>query len=143
MASIGGTGNGRGARARSFELPLVPFIDLLLCCVMFLLVSAVWNRVASMDAEEPLSSDAPTETEPSRPVLVVRRDSYVLRDGFGLDAPVVGAELAGSLESLKAAYAGESSIGLAVDPDVPYGRVIATMDTARVAGFSAPIFVEP
>src|SRR6476659_239283 len=41
--SVGG-GHG-GKKSVDSEIPLIPFIDLLLCCVMFLLVTAVWNRL--------------------------------------------------------------------------------------------------
>ena len=44
--SVGG-GHG-GKKSVDSEIPLVPFIDLLLCCVMFLLVTAVWNRLARL-----------------------------------------------------------------------------------------------
>ena len=43
-----GEGHG-GKKSVDSEIPLVPFIDLLLCCVMFLLVTAVWNRLARID----------------------------------------------------------------------------------------------
>lgn len=47
--SVGGRG---GKREPNSEIPLVPFIDLLLCCVMFLLVTAVWNQLAQIDANQ-------------------------------------------------------------------------------------------
>jgi biopolymer transport protein ExbD len=72
MASIS-TGSGDGARKTvDSEIPLVPFIDLLLCCVMFLLVTAVWNQVAAVEASTPnlhsdrsrATADTPVEVPP-------------------------------------------------------------------------------
>ena len=50
MATIQVGAGGHGKRAVDHEIPLIPFIDLLLCCVMFLLVTAVWNRLAQMSS---------------------------------------------------------------------------------------------
>ena len=53
MGGISVGGGGGGKKSVDSEIPLVPFIDLLLCCVMFLLVTAVWNKLASMEAAAP------------------------------------------------------------------------------------------
>lgn len=73
MASIDtGSGNG-GARAVNFELPLIPFIDFLLCLVSFLLITAVWSRMARIDADArvPGAHDGPIVTEPKAKELHV------------------------------------------------------------------------
>src|SRR5687767_10571792 len=52
MAGIdtgGDTSHGR--RSVNQELPLIPFIDFLLCLVMFLLVTAVWSKMARLNAD--------------------------------------------------------------------------------------------
>lgn len=50
MAGIDTGGHG-GGRATNHEIPLIPFIDFLLCLVMFLLVTAVWNHMARIEAD--------------------------------------------------------------------------------------------
>lgn len=47
---VGGGGHG-GRRSVNQELPLIPFIDFLLCLVMFLLVTAVWSQMARLNAD--------------------------------------------------------------------------------------------
>ena len=47
---VGGGGHG-GRRSLNQELPLIPFIDFLLCLVMFLLVTAVWSQMARLNAD--------------------------------------------------------------------------------------------
>ena len=65
MATIE-VGSGR-AEKKSVDasVPLIPFIDLLLCCIMFLLVTAVWNQLASVDVAQRVPGgdvpDAPRE----------------------------------------------------------------------------------
>lgn len=46
-----------------FELNLVPFIDLLSVCICFLLMTAVWNQVGSMDAKQSIGGQPAAETE--------------------------------------------------------------------------------
>ncbi len=73
MASIDtGSGNG-GGRAVNFELPLIPFIDFLLCLVSFLLITAVWSQMARIDADArvPGAHDDPTVTVPKAKELHV------------------------------------------------------------------------
>src|ERR1700760_3349841 len=41
------TGKG-GKKALDAELNLVPFIDLLSCCISFLLITAVWTQIAGL-----------------------------------------------------------------------------------------------
>ena len=63
-----GGGHG-GKKAVDADIPLIPFIDLLLCCVMFLLVSAVWTNLASLQANQHIEGgaiDQPPATEVER-----------------------------------------------------------------------------
>lgn len=50
MAGIDVGGHG-GKRSSNHEIPLIPFIDFLLCLVMFLLVTAVWSQMARIEAD--------------------------------------------------------------------------------------------
>ena len=53
MATVDGGGGGHGGKKNvDQEIPLIPFIDLLFCCVMFLLATAVWNKMARIDANQ-------------------------------------------------------------------------------------------
>lgn len=64
MAGIDVGGHG-GKRPTNQEIPLIPFIDFLLCLVMFLLVTAVWSQMARIEADAkvpgPPSPDKPDE----------------------------------------------------------------------------------
>ncbi len=75
MASIGGD-PAAGRRALNHELPLVPFIDFLLCLVAFLLVTAVWTQAARLraDAKVPGKPDDPPGT-PSKELHLAIRDA--------------------------------------------------------------------
>ena len=62
MATIDSGGQG-GRKSVDQEIPLVPFIDLLLCCVMFLLVTAVWAQLGEMPTTLPGGADGPPASE--------------------------------------------------------------------------------
>jgi biopolymer transport protein ExbD len=50
MAGID-TGGGHGKKNLNHEIPLIPFIDFLLCLVSFLLITAVWSQMARINAD--------------------------------------------------------------------------------------------
>jgi biopolymer transport protein ExbD len=51
MAGIDVGGGHGGKRSINHEIPLIPFIDFLLCLVAFLLVTAVWTQMARINAD--------------------------------------------------------------------------------------------
>jgi biopolymer transport protein ExbD len=50
MAGIDVGGHG-GKKSLNHEIPLIPFIDFLLCLVSFLLITAVWSQMARLNAD--------------------------------------------------------------------------------------------
>ena len=65
MAGIDVGGHG-GKRSTNHEIPLIPFIDFLLCLVMFLLVTAVWSHMARIEADAKVPGP-PREDEQEEP----------------------------------------------------------------------------
>lgn len=51
MAGIDVGGHGSGKKSLNSEIPLIPFIDFLLCLVSFLLITAVWSQMARINAD--------------------------------------------------------------------------------------------
>lgn len=66
MAGIDVGGHG-GKRASNHEIPLIPFIDFLLCLVMFLLVTAVWNHMARIEADAKVPGPPKPDEEQKEP----------------------------------------------------------------------------
>ena len=69
MAGID-VGGGHGRRSVNQELPLVPFIDFLLCLVMFLLVTAVWSQMARLNAD----AQVPGPPNPEKEIEEQKKD---------------------------------------------------------------------
>jgi biopolymer transport protein ExbD len=65
MAGID-VGGGHGKRSTNHEIPLIPFIDFLLCLVAFLLVTAVWSQMARINADARVPGP-PQPDEPKDP----------------------------------------------------------------------------
>ena len=57
MASVGEIGGGKRKNLNP-EVNLVPFIDLLSVCICFLLVSAVWLQLGSLQIKQSLGTVA-------------------------------------------------------------------------------------
>ena len=146
MASIKTGSESGGKKAVDAEIPLVPFIDLLLCCVMFLLVTAVWNQLANVQVHQqtPTPDSATATPPPSEPrlVLLVQQSGYVLASDVGdrVDIPKNGAEY--DLEALRDRLVERhrieqqrTSIVIAPEDGVVYQSVMRTMDVATGAGY--------
>lgn len=70
MAGIDVGGGGGGKRNLNHEIPLIPFIDFLLCLVAFLLITAVWTRMARINAD----AQVPGPPDPNKPVEELKKD---------------------------------------------------------------------
>jgi biopolymer transport protein ExbD len=135
MASAGPAPSGK--RAFDAEFNLVPFIDLLSCCVCFLLVSAVWTQVAKIDTKP--APNIPTETPQNdnevRLTVHVRFNGYFLSDGrSSMELPLVAGkdyplkDLDGKLKGLKEIYPEVTQVTVMADDIVPYRELVAAMD---------------
>jgi biopolymer transport protein ExbD len=73
MAGID-VGGGHGKKSVNHEIPLIPFIDFLLCLVAFLLVTAVWSQMARINADAtvpgPPNPDKPPDDKKPRQLHV-------------------------------------------------------------------------
>ncbi len=80
-------GSGRSRRrAVDTQIPLIPFVDLLLCCVMFLLVTAVWNELGGHDVVQQIPGQPEADavaTPRLELVLQLRHQGYVLASTAG------------------------------------------------------------
>lgn len=143
--SVGG-GHG-GKKNLDSEIPLVPFIDLLLCCVMFLLVTAVWNKLARLDANQQVPGQAAQMDQPP-PEEVIRLYLQVTQAGFTIastageriEIPKAGEEydvdgLRTRLQERRVAEPNRHDLIVAPEDGVMYEDVIAAMDLAVGEGF--------
>ncbi|MEM7449064.1 MAG: biopolymer transporter ExbD [Myxococcota bacterium] len=142
-----GGGSHGGKKSLDSEIPLVPFIDLLLCCVMFLLVTAVWNKLARIDVDQqqpgqPQATDTPPPDERVKLVLSVKSSGYTLAStaGDSLDIAKNGenydiTELRAKLQERKRLEPNRQDIVVAPEDGVAYMHVVEAMDISVGEGF--------
>ncbi len=149
MGGAAPTPSGKGGKKPLHAtLNLVPFFDLLSCCISFLLITAVWTQLARMDVTQKGQGAAGSETEkpPEQTVqltLFVDKDGYTFSKSTGesTSIPKKGddydyARLADVLKDAKTAYPDKNDIQVKSDDDVVYNNVIKTMDVCLGAKFS-------
>ena len=152
MAGVSTGGGGHGGKKNvDQEIPLVPFIDLLLCCVMFLLVTAVWNQLARINANQQqpgqASTTPPDEPPPERVrlVLQVQNSGFVIASSAAesITIPKNGnaynlAELQTKLRDVHQMDPNRRDITIEPEDGVRYEDVVKAMDV--VVGQNFPDF---
>ena len=137
MANISTGSEGGGRKSVDSEIPLVPFIDLLLCCVMFLLVTAVWNQLAAVETSTPSSApsqerpvDTPLDLPPTYLELTRTEASIAFPDGTRAQ---VGHE---ALAEARQRVDVTEVIELHPDDDVPHATVVEVLSALHGGGHS-------
>jgi biopolymer transport protein ExbD len=149
MASISAGGGHGGKKSVDHSIPLVPFIDLLLCCVMFLLVTAVWNQLARLNANQqqpgqPQMDTPPPEDPQIKLILQVQGTGYVLATSAGerTAIPKNGdaydvEELVKKLKERRELEPNRKDITVAPEDGVIYEEVVKAMDVVVGEGYEA------
>lgn len=145
MAQIEEKGSGRST---SVDLNIVPFIDLMCVCIIFLLVTAVWTQVSMIQIGSSIYSkrtEATPDVPPPRPEVSFRLD--VVTSGFvvkigkkQLSIPKVNGEyddrrLHEELMSIKKEYPDKKDAVITVMEDLTYNDLIHGMDILLQSGF--------
>lgn len=147
MAGVSTVEAGHGKKSVDQEIPLIPFIDLLFCCVMFLLATAVWNQLAHIDSHQETHGRADV---PVLPVPLTRlslalhmtTEGFTLSssDGSSSEVPKTGARydlatLRAQLAEWRSLDANRRDIVVTPDDGIPYTEVVRTLDVVVGAGF--------
>ena len=133
------TGKG-GKKALDAEINLVPFIDLLSCCISFLLITAVWTQIAGLQVA---SSGGPPEQPKQESTIDVKllltdKGYSLSMAGAQIDIPKVNGKdgtpsydrktLDEKLKTLKASLPDQSAITVQPEDAVAYSDLVETVD---------------
>ena len=150
----GGGGHGRKKKALDAVINVVPAIDLLSCCISFLLFTAVWTQISRLQVQQ-LGTGAPepTVTEQQKTLMVTlamgeRGFNLATSAGASLDIPSLGRgpqgeirfdlkTLAEKLKQLKSDYPDASAVTVSAEDTVSYGDLVQTIDACIGAGLGA------
>lgn len=133
-----------------FELNLIPFIDLLSTCICFLLLTAVWLNVGSMNVKQAVGGQPASET-PKKPTLWVflgdkgemtleTRDSQRLPANMrklkltGTDGKSNLLQLAAQLDLMKKSEPELKTALIQPRAQTPYEDIIDLMDQFKKSG---------
>ena len=122
------------------ELNITAFLNLMVVLVPFLLITAVFSRMAIVELNLPSSTSGPPSEIGFRPEVIVRELGLEISNGRQLIAaiPKVDGEydletLATYMRSLKEDYSDVDSASVLVEPQIPYDYLIQVMDVVRSA----------
>lgn len=137
-----------GKKPLDASINLVPFIDLLSCCISFLLITAVWTQFARMNVTQKGQGQA-GRTDVDKPpeptvslTLFIDKDGYTFSKSTGDSTPIPMqgeeydiAKLTDTLRQTKGQYPDKTDITVKADDAVIYNKIIQTMDAVIGAGF--------
>jgi biopolymer transport protein TolR len=130
-----------GKKPLDAELNLVPFIDLLSCCITFLLITAVWTQIAGLQVA---SSGAPPvdqkqEATVDLKLLLTEKGYSLTMPGAQVDIPKISGPdgqpqfdrkaLVEKIKTVKASLPEQNAITVQPEDAVAYDDLVSTVDT--------------
>jgi biopolymer transport protein ExbD len=139
-------GGGKGKK-KSVDavINVVPFIDLLSCCLAFLLITAVWTEVSKLSVQQaggPSADQTPPDPKVLQLTLSITDKGFSLTAGQGgpvVDLPRKGTDydlqgLTDKLKDIKTSYPDQRTISVAPEDSVQYNDLVQTVDTCVKMG---------
>ncbi len=129
--------NFRGRRTQTEpEINLIPFIDVLLVIMIFLMLTTTWSRLTEINLNLPVAdANRPTDRPRQVTLTVSAQGSYAINR---LPVPAQTASALGA--ALAAVASGESRLIISADAAASHQSVIHAMEAARLAGLTQITF---
>ncbi len=135
--SVDSGGGGGGKKSVDMQINMVPMIDLLISCIAFLLMTAVWTQIGAVQAQQPRGAPAPDQPQDQpQDQLKIQISPTGLRVGVNAtdmrdinNGPQRYDELKRMLDERHRANAQNREVWLQPDGAVPYQDIIRVMDT--------------
>ena len=140
---IGSRRGGRRHNTDTAELNITAFMNLMVILVPFLLITAVFSRLAILELNLPGSSTEPVEPQDQvfQLEVIVRSDKIEVGDrnqgllgvypitDDGYDYKAVGEKLV----QLKERYPKKTDASILLEQEIPYDTLVQVMNTVRVS----------
>lgn len=130
----------RGGKRRDAHLNLVPYVDVMMTILAFLILTAAWTQTAALEVQTPASSTSPRERADDErpPPVVIRVGTGGIDVGRGAAVDRVPlAELPDRLAGLLRTRPDAKDVVVHVDDGVGYAAVAHVVDVATGAGLVA------
>lgn len=126
-------------QAETPEMDITAFMNLMVVLVPFLLITAVFSRLAIIELDLPAASSAAVEEPVFQLEVTVRADGLEVGErSQGLLTRLPRTEgnydldgLATYLQRVKSNYPDMSNVTVLLEPDVPYDTLVQVMDVLR------------
>ncbi len=146
-----GGGGKRKKKALDAVINVVPAIDLLSCCITFLLYTAVWTQISRLQVQQlGMGAPEPEQQQQQKTQIVTltvgeRGFSLATSGGTNVDIPNLGRATDGAvqydlkglldqLKRLKGDYPDQSAITVSAEDTVPYGDLVQVIDACLGSG---------
>lgn len=128
------------------ELNITAFLNLMVILIPFLLITAVFTRMAVLELNLPGAGEPAEEQEKLRLEVTVRDDVLVVGDGRRIIAQIPAAESGGHdyaqlstlMQEIKKRNPDVLEASVLLESDTPYDVLIHVMDAVRVAEVADP-----
>ena len=114
------------------ELNLIPFIDILLVVLIFLVLTTTYSKYTELQVNLPVADAEAQKTQPDEVLVTIARDSRIAVNGNVLANGSVGALSEALAEAGKSDK--EAIIVISADAAAPHQAVVSVMDAARRTG---------
>ena len=129
----------RRSKEQPNELDVTTFLNLMVVLVPFLLITAVFSRIAIVELNLPSSSSgAPSEQPDFRLEVIVRESGLEIGNGKSVIAALPRKDgeydlktLSRYVVSLKEDYPATEAASVLLEPTIPYDYLIQVMDVVR------------
>jgi len=118
------------------EINLIPFIDVLLVVLIFLMLTTTWSRLTEINMTLPLADAQKQKDRPQQIVLTVSAQGQYAVNKSPIDGTSVGA-LAAVLGPLASK---EATLVISADAKASHQSVVNAMEAARRTGLSQITF---
>lgn len=145
MAQISGGGSDREVAA---DVNIIPFIDLMSVCIIFLLITAVWTQISMIQLGSSVYGKQQNEQEDIKPKendinlhVFVRQNGYIVKfAGRSLSVPKVDGQfdrisLFAQMKGIKQAYPQANNAIISIADDLTYNEMVEGMDVLMQSGF--------
>lgn len=120
------------------EINLIPFIDVLLVVLIFLMLSTTYSKFTELQIKLPTADAEPQKDRPQEVIVAVSKDGQYMINKTVVEGRSI--EALGTALVLAAKAGKESIVIVSADANATHQSVVTVMEAARSNGFSQLTF---
>lgn len=121
------------------EINLIPFIDILLVIVIFLMLTTTYSKFTQLELSLPVADTEQLRDRPKEIIVSVASDGRYAVNKTTLDGRTV-ENVAAALSEAATTAGTDSMVIISADAQAPHQAVVSVMEAARRAGLSQITF---